>query len=285
MLTKTNYAEWSAMMKVMLRPCGLWEAVNFVDVPEHEDMMAMEAICKSVPADMVVSMSNKESAKAAWDDIKTANLGVERVRKAKAQTLRREFDGLVFKDGESVDEFAVRINNLAARLRMLGDDHTEPTVVRRFLQALPPRYHQIAMSIETLLDLDEMSVEELVGRLKAAEERHGLSGVGNNGIAQLNLTEEELIARVSKKLLLSGGSSSSGNSGSSGSGGGRGGGRGRGGGCGRGSRKKCGDGAARGVDARGGGAVANDECKYCGNKGHWARECRKKKRDEAAHLA
>ena len=168
MLTKTNYAEWSAMMKVMLRPRGLWEAVNFADVPEHEDMMAMEAICKSVPADMVVSMSNKESAKAAWDDIKTANLGVERLRKAKAQTLRREFDGLVFKDGESVDEFAVRINNLAARLRTLGDDHTEPTVVRRFLQALPPRYHQIAMSIETLLDLDEMSVEELVGRLKAA---------------------------------------------------------------------------------------------------------------------
>ena len=225
MLTKTNYAEWSAMMKVMLRPRGLWEAVNFADVPEHEDMMAMEAICKSVPADMVVSMSNKESAKAAWDDIKTANLGVERVRKAKAQTLRTEFDGLVFKDGESVDEFAVRINNLAARLRTLGDDHTEPTVVRRFLQALPPRYHQIAMSIETLLDLETLSVEELVGRLKAAEERHDLSGGGNN-LTRLNLTEEELVARVSKKLQLSRGPSNSGNPGSSGSGGGRGGSRG-----------------------------------------------------------
>ena len=50
--------------------------------------MAMEAMCKSVPADMVVVMANKESAKATWDDIKTANLSVERVRKAKAQTLR-----------------------------------------------------------------------------------------------------------------------------------------------------------------------------------------------------
>ena len=85
MLTKTNYAEWSAMMKVMLRPCGLWEAVNHDDVSEHEDMMAMEAICKSVPANMVVMMANKESAKAAWDDIKTANLGVERVRTPQGQ--------------------------------------------------------------------------------------------------------------------------------------------------------------------------------------------------------
>ena len=133
MLTKTNYAEWSAMMKVMLRPRGLWEAVNHNDVSEHEDMMAMEAICKSVPADMVVMMANKESAKAAWDDIKTANLGVERVRRAKAQTLRREFNGLTFKDGESVDDFAMSINTLVQQLRTLGDVYTEPTVVRQFL--------------------------------------------------------------------------------------------------------------------------------------------------------
>ena len=86
--------------------------MNYDNVSEHEDMMAMEAIYKSVLADMVVVMANKESAKAAWDDIKMANLGVERVRRAKAQTLRREFDALIFKDGESMDEFAVRISTL-----------------------------------------------------------------------------------------------------------------------------------------------------------------------------
>jgi len=177
--------------------------VNYDDVSEHEDMMAMEAICKSVPADMVVVMANKESAKAAWDDIKTVNLSVERVRRAKAQTLRREFDALIFKDGESVDEFAVRISTLVQELRMLGDNNSEPTVVRKLLQALPPRFHQIALSIVTLLDLETLSVEELVGRLKAADERHDLSGGGNN-LARLNLMEEELVARVSKKLQLSG---------------------------------------------------------------------------------
>jgi len=29
--------------------------------------------------------------------------------------------------------------------------------------------------------------------------------------------------------------------------------------------------------------IAGDECAYCGKEGQWARECRKKKRDEAAH--
>jgi hypothetical protein len=37
----------------------------------------------------------------------------------------------------------------------------------------------------------------------------------------------------------------------------------------------------------GGGSsdVTKDECHYCGKKGHWARECKKKKRDEEVHTA
>lgn len=57
------------------------------------------------------------------------------------------------------------------------------------------------MLIETLLDVEEVSFEELVGRLKAAEERHGLTGSGI-GVAQLNLTEDELVALLSKKLHI-----------------------------------------------------------------------------------
>jgi len=60
------------------------------------------------------------------------------------------------------------------------------------------------MSIETLLDLDMMSVEELVGQLKAKKERHDLSGTGNH-IARLNLTEEELVVCVSKRLQIGAG--------------------------------------------------------------------------------
>jgi hypothetical protein len=63
-------------------------------------------------------------------------------------------------------------------------------VVRKFLQALPSCFEQIASSIETLLNLDDVSVEELIGRLKAMEEWHNLSG--SNSTASLNLTEDEL---------------------------------------------------------------------------------------------
>jgi hypothetical protein len=229
--------------------------------------------------------------------IKTVNLGVERVRMAKASTLRKEFDSLSFKDGESVDEFAVRIDGLVQQLRTLGDDIDEPAVVRRFHQALPKHYHQIAMAIETLLELGEVSIKELVGRLKAAEERYVLTN-GGVGVAQLNLTEDELVMRLSKRLQINTdkGAGSSGASGSQTRG--RGGGRdkpGRGGrhkGADGGTREKKGDGGVRGDSgmrddggARGSSRdVARDECRYCGTRGHWAKECPKRHRD-AAHLA
>ncbi|WVZ61596.1 hypothetical protein U9M48_011448 [Paspalum notatum var. saurae] len=212
------------------------------------------------------------------------NVGVKRVRKAKAGMLRREFDSLKFHDGETVDDFGIRIGRIVTQLTVLGDAIKEEQVVRKFLQALPPRFEQIASSIETLLDLSDVFVEELIGRLKATEERHNLGG--SNSIASLNLTEDELVARLSSRLQLTGsggGSSSGGGSGSGGSERGkesssssskRGHGRGRGGGRSGGGRS--------GSD---GGNVAGNECRYCGKKGHWARECRKKKRDEAAHTA
>jgi hypothetical protein len=132
-------------------------------------------------------------------------------------------------------------------------------VVRKFLQVLPPRYHQIAMSIETVLDVEEVLVDELVDRLKAAEERHGLTG-GGASLAQLNLTEDELVARLSKRLQIN---TDKGSGSSSGSWGGQQ--RGHGGGCGKpgrgGGQKKGGEGM------RGGNSdVARDECRYYSKK-------------------
>ncbi|XP_025801352.1 uncharacterized protein LOC112880817 [Panicum hallii] len=140
------------MMRLMLKARHLWDAVDHDRVDEDDDLMALEAICKAVPAEMQETMANKPSAKAAWDNLKTANLGVER-------------------DGESIDDFSERIGNVVQQLRTLGDEIDEGAIIHKFLQALPPRLHQIAMSIETLLDVEEVPVEELAHAVQAEEEQ------------------------------------------------------------------------------------------------------------------
>lgn len=171
LLTRTNYVEWMVLIQVMLEARDLWEAVEVGDVDRHEDRMAMEAILRATPSEMRVSLHGKGTATRAWDSLKTERIGVDHIRKAKATNLQREFDGLAFRDGESIDDFSHRLNGIVSEISVLGDPLSEATVVRKILQAVPPRYDQIAHSIEMLLDIDEMTTEELVGRLKSAEVR------------------------------------------------------------------------------------------------------------------
>jgi hypothetical protein len=151
-------------------------------------------------------------------------------------------------------------------------------------------------SIETLLDLESMLVDELIDRLKPSEERNNRNA--RKSIESLNLMEDELVAWFSSCLKVSSndGSNRSKKPSSSnnmrgrrcGKGHGLGG---HGGNCG-GSNSAGHNGEGTGMRTsenvgRGGGVssndVAHDECRYCGKKGYWAREFHKKKRDEEVH--
>jgi len=224
------------------------------DTDYRDDRLALEAILRAVPPEMLATLAMKETAKEAWDSIKTIRLGVDRVRKATAQSLRREFDDIRFKDGETVDEFALRLTGMMNNLALLGDDLKEERAVEKFLRVVPPRYAQVALSIETLLDLSELTVEELTGRLKAAEERYGLDGVAQGG-SSLLFTHEEWMARQQKtdQAGATGGSSNQA-AGGGGRRGGGGGGRSRGRGGGRGGRGN--------QSSSGSAARKNDKCHY-----------------------
>jgi hypothetical protein len=274
---KTNYYDWTALMRVMLQKWGLWNTVTEGASDYTEDRTALEVIAKAVPPEMMGSIASKPSAKEAWEVIILCNVGVDWVRKAKASTLNREFDSLAFLDGESIDDFGVHIGRITDQLAVLGFEYKEE-IVRRFLQALPPRFEQIATSIETLVDLETITVDELIGCLKLSEER--INRGGGNMTASLNLTEDDLIAKITSWLKIAAGGNTDQQKEVSSSGGKRGRGRGRG-------RNKGAGGGCRssGNAGRGGNTVADDECRYYGKSGHWAHECKKKKCNERAHVA
>ena len=121
MLTRTNYTDWAALMRVMLQGRHLWDAINVGTNSFTDDRNALEVLCKAVPEELRGTMANKPTAKAAWDALKTRHIDVDRVRKARAQTLRQEFNGLTFKEGETVDDFAYRITKITDHLAILGD--------------------------------------------------------------------------------------------------------------------------------------------------------------------
>jgi hypothetical protein len=81
----------------------------------------------------------------------------------------KEYENVMFHNGESVDDFAMHINRLVTSLRELDEKMEDGHVVRKILRLVPKKLRQVAVAIEMLVDLDTMTMEELVSRLRMAE--------------------------------------------------------------------------------------------------------------------
>ena len=94
MLTDANYGVWAVKMKIILRTLRVWEAITDEDVDEECDEGAMAAIAHSVPDSVLMTLAEYETAREAWNALKEMRIGEDRVTKARAQVLKRQFHKL-----------------------------------------------------------------------------------------------------------------------------------------------------------------------------------------------
>ncbi|XP_074352385.1 uncharacterized protein LOC141691555 [Apium graveolens] len=128
--------------------------------------------------------------------------GAERVKTAKTQNLKAEFESMIMNDSDSIDDFSMKLNGVVTNIRALGEEIAESYVVKKLLRAVPSKFMQLASTIEQFGDLEKMTMEETIGSFKAREER--LKGQVEVGKNQLLLTKEEWLERErdETKLLL-----------------------------------------------------------------------------------
>ncbi|KAL8155672.1 uncharacterized protein LOC141692923 [Apium graveolens] len=153
---------------------GVWIAVEPINpkaaVDDKVDKVALDMLYQGLPEEMILSIAEKGTAKEAWIALKTMCQGADRAKKVKVQTLRTEFESLVMKDNEQIDEFYLKLNGLVTNIRAL----------------------------------EKITLEEIVGSLRIHEERLGTSNKSESNDGQLMLTEEEWkkCEAVDSKLLL-----------------------------------------------------------------------------------
>jgi hypothetical protein len=74
-----------------------------------------------MPQEMLASLAVKGTVAEVWEAVRSLRIGSEAVWNARAQRLRTEFKSIRFKEGESVDDFTMRLGSLVAVLDTLEE--------------------------------------------------------------------------------------------------------------------------------------------------------------------
>jgi len=193
------------------------------------------------------------------------------VKEVNAQKLLKEFENIAFKEGESIDDFGMRITNLVGNLKTLGETIDDERVVKKFLRVAPARFNQMVVSIKMFCDLKTLTIEELIGRLRAAEERlDDKVDKVTDKMGRLLLAEEDWLEKNKHRFHP----------------GAKPGGSGGGGGGGGGSKKN--KAVARSEGGASGEVKLTSEgtprrkgrCRNCGIYGHWEQDCKRPKKEK-----
>ncbi|XP_051196483.1 uncharacterized protein [Lolium perenne] len=206
MLTRDNYTVWAIKVEANLDVQGVWEAVVPADptatVDPEKNKRARAYLLGALSEDILLQVSSKKMAAAIWECLKARFVGADRVKAARMSTLRGEFDRLIMADGEELDVYAGKISCMAARFAKLGRTPSDATMVKKLLDTVPDSLFAAVAGIEQFCDVETVCFDEVLGRLKAFQERterRKAAVAGERRGDQLLLTAAQWEARRRKR--------------------------------------------------------------------------------------
>ncbi|XP_051127817.1 uncharacterized protein LOC127249167 [Andrographis paniculata] len=188
-LTKENYDNWCIRMKPLLGSQDAWEIIdNGYEQPTKDEIFSTEnkeALQKSYKKDQQAltliqcAWMNqclrrsllREVQRRPGKILSNSFKGKEKVIKVRLQTLRGNFERLVMKECELVEEYFNRVLVVVNQLKRYDQKINDIQVIEKILQSLAPKFDYVVTTIEELKDLEELSVDQLLGSLQAYEER------------------------------------------------------------------------------------------------------------------
>nr|GEU97365.1 hypothetical protein [Tanacetum cinerariifolium] len=117
-------------MEVLLGIHGVWDVVDPGSDDAKKNNIVKGLLFQSIPEDLVMQIGNLKNGKEMWEAIKTRNLGDDRVKEARLQTLITEFKNLKMLDNDSIDAYAAKLSGIAFKSATLGEVMSELKLVK-----------------------------------------------------------------------------------------------------------------------------------------------------------
>ena len=113
------------------------------------------------------------TTKGIWDKSQIIYEGDTKVKRAKLQTFKAQFESLKMKEEENISYYFERINKIVNAIQGLGAKLDETEIVEKALRSLPMIYNPKICTVEYRKNIDKITMNELYGILIPYEMRIG----------------------------------------------------------------------------------------------------------------
>ncbi|XP_075075571.1 uncharacterized protein LOC142162759 [Nicotiana tabacum] len=114
-------------------------------------------------------ISTCDTAKEIWEVLQTAHEGTTQVKQSKIDILTIEYELLKMRDDESIQDMHTRFTSIINELHSFDKTIPRNKLVRKILNFLPNSWESKVNVIAESEDLQELTIEELIGNLKTYE--------------------------------------------------------------------------------------------------------------------
>ena len=128
---------WSMKMKVLLNIYKVWETIEPGMEDPDKNNIASGLLFQAIPESLILQVGKQETSKGIWDAVKAHNVGADRVKEARLQTLMTEFGMIKMKDSDTIDSFAGKLLEMTSKSAALGKIIEKNVLVKKFLNSLP----------------------------------------------------------------------------------------------------------------------------------------------------
>ncbi|KAA8540036.1 hypothetical protein F0562_026728 [Nyssa sinensis] len=136
-----------------------------------KDLKAKNYLFQAIDRTILETILEKDTSKKIWESMKKKYEGNARVKRSTLQALRRDFETLEMKVGETITDYFARVMSVANKMRVYGEAMTDVTICEKILRSLTDKFNYIVCSIEESKDMDALTIDELQSSLIVHEQK------------------------------------------------------------------------------------------------------------------
>jgi hypothetical protein len=115
---------------------------------DQNNYKATNALLNGLGETVFTKVAPCKSAKEIWDKLQNIYEGDSKVKEAKIQTYRGQFEQLKMKEDENIAAYFLRFNETVNAIMGLGEEIKELVFFQKVLRSLPVRFDPKILALE-----------------------------------------------------------------------------------------------------------------------------------------